>query len=189
MKRTMSIVVSLFAVAALNAETIISTDFGKSEIAIADKLKRENSNISGKCPEGWSDDSHFNKSTVVYEPTEEGGDKFLRISVPEPGSGKPGAFVNLNLPEMKGKTSYTMKFRLRNPGQTIVRLAIRMKEKPWTMLADKSGKFTGDWADYEAKFVIDQKDTPIGVWIVMPVGSVLDLKSFELSSEPVEEKN
>jgi hypothetical protein len=186
MKGILTAMAALAMMAGVQAGSIISTDFGACTIAIADKLNRENPNISGKVPAGWADDSHWGQAKMVYEPTGEGGIDFLRIQVPAPGSGKPGALVNMNVPEMTGKTVYTLAFRARNVGQTVVTIGIRMKEKPWSMLGCKVGKLSTDWQDYRETYTLDVKDTPLGLWIMMPPGTVLDLKSLELTAEPAQ---
>lgn len=173
-----------FVAGSMFAGEIIKTDFSKCDNPAKDKLGRENTNISGKLPAGWSDDSLWGKATVKYVPEEErGGGKYLQIQVPAPGSGKRGQLVNLNVPDLTEKTTYTIKFRLRNPGQTLISIGLRMKEKPWTMLWQKINKFSPEWKNYEFTFTLDKKDVGIGIWINMPPGTVLDIKSLELNSK------
>jgi len=187
MKGMLTAMAVVAMIAGVQAGSIVATDFSACTIPVADKLNRPNPNISGTVPAGWSDDSHWGQAKVTYTPEQDpDGTAYLRIQVPTPGSGKPGAFVNLNLPEMTGKTTYTLAFRARNVGQTVVNIGIRMKEKPWTMLASKAGKLSADWQDYRETYTLDAKDTPIGIWIMMPPGTVLDLKSLALSSEPAQ---
>lgn len=157
--------------------TIIDTDFGSATVQVNDVSGDGARRITGSLPEGWVENSGWNKEIVVsYEPEEENGRRFLRVTKTSGGSDQLAYYLN----DITQETFFRVELTARSAGKAGVSVGIRDAGPPYDFHWTAAPVLTGQWQDLAYEFRLDPMAQKVGVWINLADNASYDLARFRL---------
>jgi len=179
------VTVLLAASLALSApQTIIDTDFGQATVAVNDVSADGAKRITGSVPEGWTENSGWNKEIVVsYTPTEEAGKRFLRVTKTSGGNDQLAYY----LAEVPQVTFYRLELTVRSAVRAGVTVGLRDAGAPYSFHWSTNPALTARWQDFVYEFRLDPKPQKVGLWINLGGDGSYDLARVKLTAKTRED--
>ncbi|MBU0606560.1 MAG: hypothetical protein KKI08_01685, partial [Armatimonadetes bacterium] len=173
------------AIALAAPVTVIDTDFGQSTVAVKDVSEDGAKSITGSVPEGWTENSGWNKEIVLsYEPQEEAGRKFLRVTKTSGGTGQLAFYMNDGIPQ---ETFCHVELTARSSGKAGMTVGIRDAGPPYTFHWSLNPALTLQWQDFTYDFRLDAKPQRVGVWINLGGNGSYDVAHFKMVTKTRED--
>ncbi len=138
--------------------------------------------ISGKLPPGWKDNSSWAKVDCKYDIGEDDGRRYISIKANRIDLG----YVSLcrDLPNYTDNTLFHLRIRARG-ADSKVEFGIRQAGSPYKFEWSTSETLSSEWKNFEYYFSLDRNHDPVGFWWnVKSVGQVdISLLQLECISE------
>lgn len=175
---TLVLILLTAALAAAAPQTLIDTDFAESTVATKD-VKDPLHSITGSIPAGWLENSGWNKEIVVtYQPTEEAGRRFLRVTKSSGGTSQLAVYLD-NIPQ---ETFYRLELTARSASKAGVTVGLRDQGPPYTFHWSAPPSLTGEWQDLTYDFRVDPKTEKVGFWVNLSDDGSYDLAHLKLTA-------
>ncbi len=172
------------ATAAAAPQTLIDTDFGNCTVPVNDVSPDGAKRLTGSLPEGWTENSGWNKEIVVtYQPTEENGRRFLRATKTSGGNDQLAFYLG-DIPQ---ETFYRVELTARSAGKAGVTVGLRDAGPPYSFHWSVQPALTAQWQDFTYEFRLDRKPQRVGIWINLGDNASYDLAHFRLIAKTRED--
>jgi hypothetical protein len=163
----------------INAKTLIDTDFGNATHEVNIINEQKNLQITGKLPDGWSDNSEWAKVQVDYQPVDEDGLKFLRINVKKRTEGWCQIAFQ-PLPDTFDGNYYKLSLKIRNPSRVSAAFCVRPLNAIQEFMFIEHGSFSSSWQKYSFTYPTKANKQPIGFFIIVYGEGAFDVAGIQL---------
>jgi hypothetical protein len=158
--------------------TVIDTDFGQCTVPVNDVSADGAKRLTGSIPAGWTENSGWNKEIVVsYEPREEAGRKFLRVTKTSGGNDQLAYYLEGGIPQ---ETFFHVELTARSSGKAGVTVGIRDAGPPYSFHWSIQPALALQWQTLTYDFRLDRKPQRVGAWINLGGNGSYDLAHFKL---------
>jgi len=164
--------------------TVIDTDFGNCTVPVNDVSADGAKRLTGSVPEGWTENSGWQKDIVVsYTPTAEGGKRFLRVTKTAGGTDQLAYY----LADPPQETFVRVEFTMRSQDRAGVSVGLRDAGPPYSFHWTAQPALTEQWQDFSYDFRLDRLTQKIGLWVNLGDNASYDLARLKLVTKTRED--
>ncbi|MDR3709809.1 MAG: hypothetical protein P4L33_16050 [Capsulimonadaceae bacterium] len=132
--------------------------------------------VAGVLPEGWRDDSSWQKPiTVTYSAVADGNRDVLRLE-------SPNGFVQMQyrLPPQEARATYRISFAARSASLSSLSAAVRIRPAPYTALWQRDNGLARNWQVFGYTFQTRLESRPIALYLVLDGPGQADVRDIKL---------
>ena len=129
--------------------------------------------ITGRLPEGWTDNSGFCQSWVKYSQEDDGGQKYWSMTVTR--SENAVGQVTHPLPDITEPGIWRIRATLRSPTRSQFSLNLRIAPVPYTFLWGEHPTLGPAWSDWTYTVRIDRQKQPVGFYCIFEGLGTVDI--------------
>ncbi|MDR3709811.1 MAG: hypothetical protein P4L33_16060 [Capsulimonadaceae bacterium] len=167
---------ALATLPAAHAQILVDSDCRTLSPIVALNDAATGQHITGVLPNGWEDDSSWQKPiTVTYSAVVDGKTSALRIVGL---NGRTQAYHML--PTQPGHPIYRLTFSARSSALTLLNVCVRIRPAPYTSLWDKDANLTADWRKFSYIFQPGVESRPIGLYLILNEPGRVDIRDIKL---------